>query len=142
MNQTIQEQLDFAEILARRAHDGQFRRDGVTTYITHVDAVVSRVNDPYEIMVAYLHDTLEDTYVTLDDLLGEVVKGNIPASVVVAVDLLTKKKGEPYLDMIKRIKENKLATAVKIADNLSNLSDSPTDRQIIKYSKSLLILVD
>ena len=93
-------------------------------------------------MVAFYHDTLEDTDVTVDDLTVQVAKGFIPASVVVAVDLLTKKKGEPYLIMIERIKENKLATAVKIADNLSNLSDSPTDRQIIKYSKSLLILVD
>ena len=124
MNKTIQEQLDFAETFAR------------------IEAVVSRVDDPYEKMVAFYHDTLEDTDVTVDDLTVQVAKGFIPASVVVAVDLLTKKKGEPYLIMIERIKENKLATAVKIADNLSNLSDSPTDRQIIKYSKSLLILVD
>jgi len=55
---------------------------------------------------------------------------------------LTRRKGQTYEEHIQEIAGNALATEVKIADNLTNLSDSPTDRQIEKYAKSLLVLVE
>ena len=52
--------LMLCETIARQAHEGQFRRDGVTPYITHVESVVSRCSNKYEKSLAWLHDVIED----------------------------------------------------------------------------------
>jgi (p)ppGpp synthase/HD superfamily hydrolase len=67
-----------------------------------------------ERMVAVLHDVIEDTTVTLDDLRC----ASYPDQVVAAVDAISKRKDidEPYSKYIRRVKENPLATKVKIAD--------------------------
>ena len=49
--------------------------------------------------------------------------------------------GPDYEDYLGGIKGNPIAKKVKIADMLSNLSDHPSDRQIVKYAKGLLLLV-
>ncbi len=51
-------------------------------------------------------------------------------------------EAESYEQAILRAKANPIARKVKIADNLSNLSDAPTNKQIIKYSKSLQVLME
>lgn len=132
--------VNHAYWLARTMHTGQFRRDGKTPYFNHVHNVAQRVKKfgaDYEI-VAYLHDTIEDTKITAQDLLNE----GFDEHIVSAVQLLTKVKNQNYEDYLKQIKQNELARQVKIADMLSNLSDDPTDKQIRKYAKGLLILVD
>lgn len=125
------------------AHFGQYRRDGVTPYSEHIMAVVDRVrrldNASAELIsVAYLHDVIEDSDITTDMLLNL----GLPAEVVTAVDALTKKKNQSYDDYLVGVKNNPMALSVKIQDILSNLSDSPTTKQIRKYSKALLFLVD
>ena len=125
-------------MLALAAHNGQFRRDGVTPYIKHPEAVAARVKgDEMAEAVAWLHDVIEDTDQTADDLRAMLV----PDNVIAAVELMTHPHGEPYKDYLKRIKTNPLATKVKIADMLANLSDSPTERQIKKYARGLLFLL-
>lgn len=59
-----------------------------------------------------------------------------------AVRLLTKRSGLSYEDYLRGVRGNALARKVKIQDMLDNLSDSPTDRQIVKYAHGLLMLCD
>ena len=129
-----------ALMLAHQFHEGQFRRDGTTPYINHVIRVVANVKarngTEDEIVVAWLHDLVEDTTITLAQLLT-----NFPSRIVDAVDALTHRDGESYEESIERAKANPIARNVKIADNLANLSDCPTDKQIRKYSKSLQTLM-
>ncbi len=131
--------VSLAEKIATQAHDGQFRRDGLVPYIEHPRSVVERVpNDPDAQVVAWLHDVLEDTSVTAEELETQ----GIPKNLVDAVELITKRKGKPYEDYLEDIAASPLATKVKIADMLANLSDKPTDRQIRKYAKGLLRLTE
>jgi hypothetical protein len=55
---------------------------------------------------------------------------------------MTHKDGESYGKYLEPIKNNPLAKKVKIADMLANLADSPTEKQIQKYAKGLLFLLD
>lgn len=127
-----------ARDLAIRSHAGQFRRDGKTPYINHVGDVVKRSNgSAYISSVAWLHDILEDTKLTEDDLR----EMGFPEVVVESVSLLTHHPDENYQSYIERIRANRYARQVKIADILSNLSDDPTPKQVKKYAKALSILI-
>jgi len=124
--------------IATEAHKGQFRRDGQTPYISHPQAVAGRVaGDPVAEAIAWLHDVLEDTSVTAQDLLSS----GLPVEVVKRVELLTKSGDSEYEDYLGRIKRDPVARRVKVADMLANLGDSPSERQIVKYVKGLLILL-
>jgi (p)ppGpp synthase/HD superfamily hydrolase len=129
--------------IAIKAHFGQYRRDGVTPYIKHPIAVADRVSHlGYEYAcVAYLHDVIEDTKVTDSDLKDE----GIPENILKAVAILSKNlynENVSYDQYLSCVKKNELARKVKIADMISNLADNPTDKQIKKYAKGLLFLVD
>jgi len=143
MNDTQQqfdEQIDKCRMIAINAHAGQTRRDKKTPYIEHCYAVAKRVShlgNKY-ICVALLHDVLEDANVTAHDLLAAGVEEDI----VVAVQLLTKHPSRSYDEYLKLVKFNNLACHVKIADMLSNLADSPTNKQIRKYATGLLFLTE
>jgi (p)ppGpp synthase/HD superfamily hydrolase len=124
--------------LARVSHLGQFRRDGVTPYINHPAAVASRVGgDSTAEAAAWLHDVLEDTDATVDTLR----EAKIPEEVIACVVLLTNKGDIGYERYLSQIKADPVAKKVKIADMLSNLSDHPSERQIVKYAKGLLVLL-
>ena len=124
--------------MARRAHEGQFRRDGVRPYILHPEAVAGRVaGDPIAEAAAWLHDVIEDTSLRAEDLR----KGGIPEEVIEVVLLLTNRNDLGYERYLATIAAHPVARRVKIADMLTNLSDQPTDRQIVKYAKGLLVLM-
>lgn len=130
-----------AETIARISHEGQTRRDGITPYIKHPEMVVEKLGpDSTEDQksVAWLHDVLEDTDATSEDLLEQ----GISHDVVTAVEILTKTKNQPYVEYLEAVAQNDLARTVKIADMLANLSDTPTDRQILKYAKGLQYLME
>lgn len=133
-------QVQIAANIAALAHHGQFRHDGVTPYIIHPGRVASRLkSESAEIIAtAWLHDVLEDTGLTRDELVERGVKPEVAHAVV----CLTKMPGEPYENYLRVVKANPIARKVKIADMLDNLSDSPSERQIRKYAKGLLALVD
>jgi (p)ppGpp synthase/HD superfamily hydrolase len=127
-----------ASSIARKAHAGQFRRDGITPYVNHPEAVAKSLEgeNPDVIATAWLHDVLEDTEVTI----SELKNAGIPVRVIEAVALLTRWDGQSYADYLHWVSQDEIASKVKVADILHNLSDAPTEKQVAKYSKALLIL--
>ena len=100
--------------LAMRAHAGQVDKAG-QPYINHVLRVALAQTDPLRTVVALLHDVVEDTDVTLNDIVASF--GHDVADAVFAI---TKKGGERYGDYIQRVRTNIVARDVKIADVLDN----------------------
>jgi hypothetical protein len=90
-----------------------------------------------EMMAAVLHDTVEDTKLTLEDLRRE----GLPEHVIEAVDCLTRKEGEEYDDFIKRVKTNRIARNVKLSDLKDNMDitclDQISDEDVIRLNKYL-----
>jgi (p)ppGpp synthase/HD superfamily hydrolase len=126
-----------AQLIATKAHAGQTRRDGCTPYIKHPEAVAARVSSAKAKAVAWLHDVLEDCDVDEESLRKE----QFDEEIIQAVSLLTKRDGLTEAQYLAGIKGNELASEVKIADMLANLSDSPTRTQIRRYATMLLELV-
>ena len=106
--------------LAERFHHGQEDKAGLP-YIGHVKRVVAGVESPDEKMAAALHDLLEDTEVTADDLRSE----GCPEHVVVAVEALTRRKGEKYDDFVARAARDPIARICFDLDNVEDLFKVP-----------------
>ena len=130
--------------VAKAAHAGQTRRDGVTPYFNHVHKVALQFDDDLEKAVAYLHDVLEDCpHITVDIL----YKYGFPYTVVRTVIALTHYSSEEsYENYIQKIVEYsfvpRLARRIKLADILANLLDKPTPKQRTKYLRVLPMLVE
>ncbi len=105
-----------AILLAVQAHHGQKQING-QPYILHPLALMMNVETEDEQMVAVLHDVVEDTAVSLDDLR----QAGFAAHIIDAVDHLTRRDGETYEAFIQRIKPNALARRVKLADLHHNM---------------------
>jgi guanosine-3',5'-bis(diphosphate) 3'-pyrophosphohydrolase len=132
--------LDEAIALAAQAHHGQVDKKG-EPYILHPLRVMQHSGPNHEHMiVAVLHDTLEDTYVT-EELLLE--KG-LPIHLVEAVFALTRQDGESYREFVVRCAKNLIARHVKIKDLEDNMSkernqppvDEKTARRLLKYRRA------
>ena len=108
--------LEKAMILAAKGHRGQMDKGG-QPYILHPVRVMLQCRTMEEKTVAMLHDLLEDTDYTEQDLKAE----GFSDAVVAAVVCLTKAEGEDYAEYIERICENKLAARVKLADLMDNM---------------------
>ena len=106
-----QSQSEKAYEIAKRAHLGQVDKAG-EDYIKHPEKVASFVKTDEEKAVAYLHDVIEDTELTLEDL----YEYGFSKEILEAVDIITKKRGEDYQSYLNSVKKNKLARAVKLAD--------------------------
>ena len=106
-----------AELFAKSVHANQVDKAG-KPYIRHLQAVVHNLIEPTEemIAVAWLHDSVEDTESTFDDLTRYFGK-----TVSEAVDAVTKRKGESYPEYLNRVKANHIARLVKIADLSHNM---------------------
>jgi len=113
------EQIKRAEEIAREAHKGQIRWGG-SPYIEHPTRVALSFNDLDCKIVGWLHDVIEDTDITAQDLVNK----GISVRLVNSIKNLTKKEGENYYVFIMRIATDKIATKVKIADIEDNLSDN------------------
>ena len=111
MNISKQPMLELALSIATEAHRGQFDKAGID-YIEHPIFVASQVDSEKEKAVALLHDVIEDSSVTAEELLN----AGLPETVVTAVQILSKKKGQDYQTYLKTVKSNPLARAVKLAD--------------------------
>jgi (p)ppGpp synthase/HD superfamily hydrolase len=128
--------LELARALATSAHEGQLRKNG-QPYVSHLAQIAERLRaDPDLQAVGWLHDVLEDTGLTAEDLLCH----GIPEDVVAVVVTLTKRREERFEQYIERVSKCERATTVKIADILSNLSDNPGKKQIAKFARALLVL--
>lgn len=138
--------LKLAEEIAREAHKGQYRRDGKTSYIVHIERIVKQVNiyafkngwghTENAVVVAWLHDVVEDTNITIANLLEK----GIPFNLVVAIEALTRRPKENYLDYILKVKRNDIAKEIKLWDIDDNLNDNPTPSQKQKYVLAKYIL--
>ncbi len=130
-------QLERARALATRAHRYQSRKFGSREpYITHPIAVSEAVHGRDAKAVAMLHDVVEDTPVTLDDL-----RKDFPEHIVEAVDCLTKRDEELYFDFVRRAKRNRLARRVKMADIKHNMSTLPEGHGLReRYEDALIVL--
>ncbi len=106
-----------ADRLAERAHRGQTDKAG-QPYIDHPRAVAEmlREHGSNAIMAGLLHDVVEDTDITLDDLCAE----GYPYEVVRAVDAVTRRAGETYMQFVTRAARDPLGRLVKLADNKHN----------------------
>ncbi len=125
--------------LSRRAHEGQLDKGG-RDYFLHPHTVAGMVSGEDEKIVAYLHDVVEDTNMTITDLRRE----HFSEEVLEAINMLTKLPNQDYDDYIKAISKNPLAKAVKMADlkHNSDLSRIPNPeekdyRRAEKYKKYL-----
>ena len=103
--------LAHSMIFAEECHSGQVDRNGVK-YILHPLQVMRRIKSETEKIVGVLHDVVEDTGITLQDLREK----GYSEEIVDAIDCLTKREGENYEDFIERCKQNPIALKVKIAD--------------------------
>ena len=102
--------------IALRAYAGKTDKAG-REYILHPLRVMAKMKTDEEMSAALLHDVLEDSDITAEELLAE----GIPAEVVEAVRCLSKNEGEDYMDFVARAKKNRLAARVKIADIEDNI---------------------
>ncbi len=127
--------------VAKKIHAGQVDKAGAD-YFNHPLTVANNVgNDTSAIIVALLHDVVEDSSKTFDELQRE-----IPLTVeeLQALKLLTHDKNIPYLEYIAQIKANELAAKVKAAD-LKHNSDlsrikNPTEKDLARVEKYRLAL--
>jgi (p)ppGpp synthase/HD superfamily hydrolase len=103
--------------IALRAYTGKTDKAG-RDYIHHPLRLMAKMTTDSEMAVALLHDVIEDSDITADDLLAE----GIPNEVVEAVLCLTKQAGENYLEFVLRAKQNTLARKVKLADIEDNIN--------------------
>jgi len=135
--------LELAIKVATQAHKGQLDKGG-NPYILHPQAVAAALLDSTENkIVAYLHDVVEDTEITLEDL----KEMGFTYRIVNSIRILTKSKDISYEDYLKSVKKDSNAWHVKMADIKHNMDISripePTAKdfaRIEKYKKALAFL--
>ena len=119
--------LERAIEIAARAHSGVLDKAG-QPYIIHPLTVMLRLQDQDERIAAVLHDVVEDTSVSLQDLRT----AGFSERVLAAVDALTKRQGENRMQAAARAAAHPVALSVKLADNAENMDLSriknPTER--------------
>lgn len=96
--------------LAYDAHHGQVDKAGMP-YIFHPFCLANQMDDEISTCVALLHDVVEDTSITMDDLRKE-----FPDEVIEVLEYLTHDKAVPYDCYIQKILEHPIAMKVKLAD--------------------------
>lgn len=127
-----------AREMALHAHRGQ--KYGDNDYAFHLEQVAhmvwGRTSENDYRSVGWLHDIVEDTTVTLDDLTA----AEYSYTVVHAIDCMTKRSGEDYFDYLRRVKSNPIALEVKKCDTLCNLVQNfkeNNSKRVKKYTEQL-----
>ena len=133
-----------ARKIAWKYHKGQLDKAG-KDYSEHLIAVSSTFMSQDEHVVALLHDVLEDTTCTVDDL----YRYGIPHRLVTSILAMTRREGESYFDFILRLMDDPIAVKVKIADirhnlDVSRFPDPSTYPASLKkrYEKALEMLLE
>jgi len=130
--------------LCFEAHAGQPDKSGLP-YAHHPLHLAEQMDDEVSTVVALLHDIVEDTDYTFDDL-EQMGFGD---DVIGALRLLTHAEGIPYLDYVREIANDPIATKVKLADlahnsDLTRLDHEPAEvdlERVRKYKKATEILL-
>ena len=127
--------------LCFEAHKEQTDKNGMP-YVFHPFHLAEQMDDEYTTCIALLHDVVEDTDTTLEQL-----SLLFPKEIINAVALLTHDDAVPYLDYVKAIKKDPLALKVKLADLKHNSDITRLDtidekalNRLEKYKKALIIL--
>ncbi len=131
--------------LAYEAHHGQTDKGGLP-YIFHPYHLAEQMDDEISTCAALLHDVVEDTDVTFDDLEKE-----FPHEVLDVLKLLTHDEDEDYYEYVRRLKDDPVAKKIKLADiahnsDQSRLIGSDFDNPEVKayfekkYEKAIKIL--
>ena len=124
------------------AHKDQVDKSGIP-YVLHPFHLAEQMVDEITTVVALLHDVVEDTDYTLEDIraLG------FPEEVVAALTLLTHDPAVPYMEYVARIGRDPVARAVKLADLGHNSDITRLDRvtqkdldRVEKYREAMRIL--
>ena len=128
--------------LCFEAHKDQTDKTGLP-YVFHPFHLAEQMEDEYTTVTALLHDVVEDTDYTLQDLQNM----GYPDEVIQALTLLTHDDSSEYMDYVKRLKNNPIARAVKLADlkHNSDLSrydkiDGNAIKRTAKYKQAIEIL--
>jgi (p)ppGpp synthase/HD superfamily hydrolase len=120
--------------IAKTAHSGQKDKAG-NPYIEHPLRVMDKLETIEEKIVGILHDVVEDTDITLDNLIAM----GFPQSIIKAIEALTKRPQEDYQSYLERIKSNSLALKVKIFDMQDNMDikriKNPTEKDYQRVAK-------
>lgn len=96
--------------IAYKAHDGQVDKAGMP-YIFHPFHLAEQMDDEISTCVALLHDVIEDTQITFEDLIPE-----FPEEVIEALRYLTHEEHVPYFEYVQNVRKNEIAVKVKLAD--------------------------
>lgn len=109
--------IEDAISIAALAHKGQKDKAGAP-YLLHPLRMMLRMNSEAAMMVAVLHDVVEDT----DWKLEQLHEAGFSDEVIEAVDCLTHRKGESYEEFVERVRTNPIARQVKVADLEDNMN--------------------
>ena len=128
--------------LCFQAHKDQWDKSGIP-YVFHPFHLAEQMTDEATTVVALLHDVVEDTPYTLEDLKDM----GFPSEITEAIALMTHDPAVPYMDYVKNIKGNPIARAVKLADLTHNsdlsrldLVDDRAIRRVEKYAAAIKLL--
>ena len=128
--------------LSFEAHKNQVDKSGMP-YVYHPFHLAEQMETEATVIVALLHDVVEDTDYTLEDIR---VMG-FPEQVIEALALMTHDKSVPYMDYVEKIKKNPIAKAVKLADLKHNsdltrldIVDEKARKRAEKYKTAIVIL--
>ena len=130
--------------LCFEAHKDQVDKTGLP-YVFHPFHLAEQMTDELSTVCALLHDVVEDSEYTFDDLAGM----GFPREVIEVLKLLTHDADEPYMDYVARIKPHPVARRVKLADlgHNSDLSRLDTASEYAlkrneKYKKAIAFLTE
>ncbi|MDY4923092.1 MAG: HD domain-containing protein [Frisingicoccus sp.] len=120
--------------IAYKAHEGQVDKTGVP-YIFHPFHLAESMTDENSTIVALLHDVIEDTDWTIDDL----EKEGFNEDILTALKLMTHNPAEPYMDYISRLSTCPVARQVKLADLYHNSDrtrvENPDEKMLKRWEK-------
>ena len=128
--------------LCFEAHKDQTDKSGMP-YVFHPFHVAEKMETEDTVVVALLHDIVEDTDYSLEDLKTM----GFPDRIIEALSYMTHDDSVPYLDYVSKIRENPIATAVKLADlehnsdlsRLGHVDDKALER-VAKYAEAKKLL--
>lgn len=130
--------IEIALERALSAYRGKRDKAG-QAYVLHPLRLMAKMQDEISQVVSLLHDVIEDSDVTAEDLRAD----GFPEVVIEAVVALTRQAGESYMAFIERLKPNELARKVKLADIEDNLNvlrlvelNEQDLRRVQKYHKA------
>jgi len=130
--------------LCFKAHKDQVDKSGLP-YVFHPFHLAEQMPDEITTVTALLHDVVEDTDYTLEDL----IEMGFPKEVTDAIRLMTHDDAVPYLEYVRILKDNPVARTVKLADlkhnsDLTRLDviDEKALKRVEKYRKAIRILTE